>query len=248
MHAMSPYMSSGLERLAPNAGGRDFVVGDLHGQWSSLMQALAGVSFDPQHDRLFSVGDLVDRGPDPMACLRMLRKPWFKAVLGNHERLLLAHLGYPETWLHHFHAYRYSRPWVRLLSAADREELIEDLAPRVAGLPLALRVGDGGDAFYVLHAERPGNPHPWSDRQMDKVLAVPRHALPWKLINHLTWARQRLRRASAEVVEYNPVDPVSITYVGHTIVPQIQRVQQHVYLDRGAYLTPDCPIELLQAA
>ena len=40
-------------------------------------------------DRLFSVGDLVDRGPDNEAALEWLAKPWFHAVQGNHEALAI---------------------------------------------------------------------------------------------------------------------------------------------------------------
>ena len=42
--------------------GRDFIIGDLHGHWSVLERLLEEVSFDKAKDRLFSVGDLVDRG------------------------------------------------------------------------------------------------------------------------------------------------------------------------------------------
>ena len=39
-----------------------FVVGDLHGCYTLLMNELDKVSFDPARDLLISVGDLVDRG------------------------------------------------------------------------------------------------------------------------------------------------------------------------------------------
>lgn len=74
-----------LVALAENTAGRDFVVGDIHGQYDSLMAALDAVGFDEASDRLISVGDLIDRGPDSMKCLNLLYKPWFHAVLGNHE-------------------------------------------------------------------------------------------------------------------------------------------------------------------
>lgn len=53
-----------LQTLANNSLGRDFVVGDLHGYYAELMQALEQVSFDFTQDRLLAVGDLINRGPD----------------------------------------------------------------------------------------------------------------------------------------------------------------------------------------
>lgn len=74
----------GLKRLAANSAGRDFVVGDLHGQYDLLMGELDRAGFDRDTDRLICVGDLVDRGPQSVECLSLLREPWFFAVLGNH--------------------------------------------------------------------------------------------------------------------------------------------------------------------
>jgi serine/threonine protein phosphatase 1 len=60
-------------------------VGDIHGHFQRLQQCLEAVGFDPAVDRLFSVGDLVDRGPHSEAALDWLAQPWFHAVQGNHE-------------------------------------------------------------------------------------------------------------------------------------------------------------------
>ncbi len=46
-----------------NQAGRDFVVGDVHGCFRTLECALLEIEFDPSRDRLFGVGDLVNRGP-----------------------------------------------------------------------------------------------------------------------------------------------------------------------------------------
>jgi hypothetical protein len=50
-----------IERHAANGRGRDFIVGDLHGCRAMLDALLVHVGFDPDRDRLFSVGDLMDR-------------------------------------------------------------------------------------------------------------------------------------------------------------------------------------------
>ncbi|MGC9207998.1 MULTISPECIES: metallophosphoesterase [Acidithiobacillus] len=79
-----------------NLQGRDFIVGDLHGHPDVLYRLMDQVGFDVDTDRLFSVGDLVDRGPNSAAALDLLDAPWFYPVLGNHDAMLLAtlNLGY----------------------------------------------------------------------------------------------------------------------------------------------------------
>ncbi|MBU6474693.1 MAG: metallophosphoesterase [Alphaproteobacteria bacterium] len=75
--------------LPKNTKGRDFVVGDIHGAYSVLKKALKQARFDPEKDRLISVGDLVDRGQQSPQCLDFLGQPWFYAVRGNHEDVFL---------------------------------------------------------------------------------------------------------------------------------------------------------------
>ena len=70
----------------PATGGRDWVVGDVHGCFDTLRQALLAIDFEPARDRLFSVGDLIDRGPNSIEALDWLEGERFEAVImGNHE-------------------------------------------------------------------------------------------------------------------------------------------------------------------
>jgi hypothetical protein len=78
-----------IKTIPANVEGRDFIVGDLHGCFDELGRLLLHVKFDPMKDRLFSTGDLIDRGPRSQDCLGLLTKKWFYAVLGNHEDLAL---------------------------------------------------------------------------------------------------------------------------------------------------------------
>ena len=72
-----------------NTLGRDLVIGDLHGHFDTLEHALADLEFKPGRDRLFSVGDLVDRGPRPEAALEWLVEGRIAAVRGNHEQMMI---------------------------------------------------------------------------------------------------------------------------------------------------------------
>lgn len=93
MIAMDLYQP--VHRYPLNSRGRDFVVGDIHGCFTMLDTELARLNFDPERDRLFSVGDLVDRGSESPAVLDAIHRHQIKAVRGNHEQGIL-------DWLAHY--------------------------------------------------------------------------------------------------------------------------------------------------
>ncbi len=69
-----------------------YAVGDIQGCAKPLQCLLEQVQFNWQEDHLWAVGDLVNRGPDSLAVLRLLyqRRERVTAVLGNHDLHLLA--------------------------------------------------------------------------------------------------------------------------------------------------------------
>jgi len=70
----------------------NYLVGDLQGCADALERLLAAIGFSPSCDRLYVLGDLVNRGPASLAVLRRLRDLGNAAtcVLGNHDWHLLA--------------------------------------------------------------------------------------------------------------------------------------------------------------
>jgi bis(5'-nucleosyl)-tetraphosphatase (symmetrical) len=62
-----------------------WVVGDIHGCARELGDLLDEIRFDPASDELWSVGDLVNTGPDSLDVLRIWRDAGGRAVLGNHD-------------------------------------------------------------------------------------------------------------------------------------------------------------------
>ncbi|ACY18514.1 symmetrical bis(5'-nucleosyl)-tetraphosphatase [Haliangium ochraceum] len=69
-----------------------YVIGDIQGCYDSLQRLLEHIEFRPEHDRLYLLGDLVNRGPKSLEVLRWARSlgDRVRTVLGNHDLYLLA--------------------------------------------------------------------------------------------------------------------------------------------------------------
>lgn len=116
-----------------------YVIGDVQGCYAELRALLQQCDFDSARDRVWLVGDLVNRGPDSLAVLRWARALGDRcvAVLGNHDLHLLAL------------AEGLARPGrgdtlAAILHAPDRSELLDWLRHR----PLLHREG----GWLMVHA------------------------------------------------------------------------------------------------
>lgn len=96
-----------------------YAIGDLQGCFTPFRRLLDLIRFDPACDKLWLVGDIVNRGPDSLALLRYIKQVGdaMVTVLGNHDlHLLMVASGIAK-----------SQPGDTLqsiLAAPDRDELL----------------------------------------------------------------------------------------------------------------------------
>ena len=212
-------MSDLLWHFDINKSGRDFVVGDLHGCIDEFEALLKQVDFDYSKDRMFSVGDLVDRGPDSMACLRLLREPWFHAVMGNHEDMMLDAVGSNlsqgvEQWDMNGGEWGIAR-------FEDGDPEFFDLVDLVDELPYAIIIKTVELGLIgVAHAEPPSK---WSEGCVEDEA------------NYLLWSRKKIDAPTSPRKKGN----IDFSVHGHTIRDAIT-VRDEInafWIDLGCYST-----------
>lgn len=206
-----------VHSFAKNPSGRDFVVGDIHGMFGALQALLAEIDFDEQQDRLFSVGDLVDRGPDSHCALQWLAKPWFFACRGNHEQFVLdsSDPEQYELWVNHN-----GGEWWLALEVEEREQFVIEMNK----MPLAMEVATGQGIVGIVHADVP--PTMSWDEFADCLDNGDQDATFYAM-----WSRNRI----AGAVTSNPVEGrVDRVYCGHTPTRDAVTVDNVHYIDTGA--------------
>ncbi|NBF13054.1 metallophosphoesterase [Pseudomonas sp. Fl4BN1] len=210
---------SKLKRFEINTAGRDFAVGDIHGHFTKLQAALDAVDFNPTTDRLFSVGDLVDRGPESALVLEWLAKPWFHAVQGNHEDMAVCFVQQAlrdDLYMHNGGAW---------LMAKNQDEKAE-YAVALSELPVAIEVETAAGLVGIVHADCPLPT--WSMLRDALNGDVP------GLLNveaSCQWSRSRIATENHE-----GVSGVRAVIVGHTPTRQPAVLGNVYHIDTGAWM------------
>ena len=76
-----------------------WVFGDCHGCGNELRLLIDGIKKRDKDATIYSVGDLFDRGPEPVLVWNLIREHNIKAVKGNHERKFAQYLNLERSWL-----------------------------------------------------------------------------------------------------------------------------------------------------
>ena len=219
-------MSKYVSKFKRNEQGRDLIVGDIHGHFTKLQSALDKIGFNPDAgDRLFSVGDLVDRGPESMQALEWLEKPWFHAVAGNHEDMAI-------TWgngggsVGHYAAN--GGGW----NIANDDVTKRTIALAFEALPIAIEIETELGTVGVVHADCPAPS--WgqftSSLESDLISDMER----MHLIAMAQWSRNR-----CDCGDPRGVEGVRAVVVGHTPMNHMVMLGNVIYIDTGCWLGHD---------
>jgi len=241
-----PYQS--IQYFEKNQKGNDYVVGDIHCQFQQLEIQLDEIGFNKKVDRIFTVGDLIDRGPDGYRVLDYLSQDWFYSVLGNHEDLILSLLFLPRGLLQLSYnaAMSNGSRWLTdidiklkqaFIDAVTAEKfskksdltfeklmsdfpLLKEIYDEFSKLPYLIKIGN----VAIVHAEVPL----FIESFKDLVTKIEdRHI---ETLESLLWGRERIENDINKKV--NGIDQI---YCGHNILQDADDYSNHRMIDTGAF-------------
>lgn len=142
---------------------RTIFCGDVHGCLDELDELVKTLEVR-QSDRIVMLGDLIDRGPDPVGVVRRVRERGWQSILGNHEERAIR-------WLKNESFRKASgRQNPMVPPYAQRRKEWESLSADDVGwlwrLPLTVSVGD----WRAVHAGL--GPRPFLDQDVDDLLHI----------------------------------------------------------------------------
>ena len=194
-----------------------WVVGDIHGCFSLLMAKLRLCHFDPWQDLLVSVGDVIDRGPDSLRCLKLLRKRWIIAVRGNHEQMGLDALATGEQFLWFMNG----GSWFAQAEQPAATTALETCRQ----LPWILELRCQNGIHVIAHADYPDDNYQWQ-KEVD--------------LQRVLWDRTRLMNKG------NGIRGADHFWFGHTPLRQRLDHENLHYIDTGAVFGGELTLVQLQ--
>ena len=244
-----------IEYFFKNNKGRDFVCGDIHGCFELLDKKLAEINFNPLCDRLFSVGDIIDRGENSIKGLQYLEKSWFYCIRGNHEQMFLDWI-IEDIPIYRNNAFRFhirnGGIWIADYLGIPIQKLASDIfydepitkkypalnlwADAIKKLPYAIEIKSNKKKIGIVHAEIPDTVKwPSLEAELNKT----------NILYSILFSRKYINSRARKKYHIDGVDEI---YCGHTIVNKPKKKGNVNYIDTGAYSTQNLTlIELNQA-
>lgn len=214
-----------------------YVMSDIHGEFEQFISLLEKINFS-EKDTLYVLGDVVDRGPNPVKVLRyMMTKPNIVPIMGNHEvmaceglKLLLGKITMDITNNMKPEELEMMSAWIKIganstigkfaaLSTDERTQILD----YISGFAPYKKVSAGGKKYLLVHAGIEGFA---PDKPLDEYS-----------VNDLVWGR----------INYAiPYFDDIFTVTGHTPTQSILdnprpgyvfRANNHIAIDCGAYMS-----------
>ena len=212
-----------IKQIPINTKGVDYIVGDIHGKYSKLIENLKTINFDFSKDRLFCTGDLVDRGSQNEECLSLINQDWFETVVGNHELMCLDNHyhsnQYPE--MYRMHAAN-GGEWFCVLDDEQQKPFVE----KIEALPVMLEVQiDEHTKVGIVH----GNVgYDWEELKEEVKNIKHISGSQNRVLMDVLWGRTRISTNNKI-----PCQNISHVFVGHSPVQNIKTLGNVSYIDTG---------------
>lgn len=179
-----------------------YAMSDIHGCYKEFLEMLDKIQFSPT-DELYIIGDVIDRGPQPIEMLRyVMAHENMHLIMGNHEKMMLNATPKPDRNFRKgpgrdLNIWYYNGGYITDdqfmdLSVNERKDILSYLK----GLPLGLEVIAGQNHYILIH----GGPTMNFAEDWDSG----------KLMDDVLW--ERIECCSADDIVY----PGKIIVVGHT--------------------------------
>lgn len=209
-----------VKKFTKNKIGKDYIVGDIHGCFSKLSSHLDSIGFNRGIDRLFSVGDLVDRGPECELVLQWLDFPWFHPVKGNHDDYVCRYdtcdIG---NWLIN------GGIWFQALTQYEQKHFQDYFMT----LPIAIELETSQGNIGILHADCVFSD--WND--LINELNNPQSNKRFKEVsNSCMWSRKRYEN---RMFEQSNVSGIRAVICGHTPIEKPEWVGNVFHIDTAGW-------------
>jgi len=202
--------------------GVDYIIGDVHGCFEQVCDALEKSNFDTAKDRLFCTGDLIDRGPDSVHIVEFLSNPWVYSVLGNHEYELRESFKADKVdqgRLMHMIQNNGLEWWLK-----TTDETKADILAAIRSMPIVIETKNARGSVGIVHADVPEG-MAWDDFKRNIEQGNE------DIIVTAVWSRKRINNWARD----GAVEGVDRVFVGHTPVSCIERIGNVYFVDSGCY-------------
>lgn len=208
-------MAIEIRNYKENIVGKDYIVGDIHGEYRKLKIILEQIGFNFSHDRLFSVGDLCDRGAHSEDLLEWMKYEWFIPVMGNHEVMILNHF-YGNLDVDYMK--KLKAHWFLDLKDSEKEKIVHYFN----SLPIAIEIEQKNQKIGIVHAMCPVDS--WDTF---KKIIYSNTSEKMQIVNEAMWSF-----LAETKIKY--VKNIDYIFVGHNVVP-CMTLQENTYLiDTGS--------------
>ena len=190
-----------------------YVFSDVHGHFGTLDRLLERLS-PSSEDQIFMLGDMIDRGPDPISVVKCcMELPNTTVLMGNHEDLMFNFFANPDdfgaqaNW-----QINGSGPTFDGLRSLTRDEAVE-MARWLFTLPLYAQTEVEGRRYLLVHAgidpRRIPTDHPevWDEAAIDELVGA-------QYQEDLMWIREDFWGVPTGLVNDKGEGPIVIA--GHT--------------------------------